>query len=157
VRAATPATSVPFSIHRSPIVLKNVLLVALQSCAFAAYAGNDVKADTPLPSQLLQSEGAVGELTFKVSGPDKTSLDCAGSVAAKNNMAVNVTSDGPSATVTWEPGKAPRRQSTPAQFSVTGAQPFVGNGAYLDAIVKSLLSCRAGNGTTLTWSASLRH
>jgi len=137
-------------------VLKTFVLVVLHSCAFAAYAGNDRSADALLPSQLLQSKDAVGELTFKASGPDKTSLDCAGSVAAKNKMSVNVTSVGPSETVTWESGKAPSRQSTPAQFSVTSAQPFVGNGAYLDAIAKSLLNCRAGNGTALTWSVSIR-
>lgn len=137
-------------------MLKPLLLVVLHACAFAAYAGNDKSADAPLPSQLLQSKDAIGELTFKASGPDKASLDCAGSVAAKNKVAVNVTSIGPSETVTWELGKAPARQGTPAQFSVTGAQPFVGNGDYLDVIAKSLLSCRAGNGTALTWSVSVR-
>jgi len=144
------------SILRIAIVLKTLLLVVLHSCAFAAYAGDDKSADAPLPSQLLQSKDAVGELTFKASGPDKAAVDCAGAVAAKNKMSVNVTSIGPSETVTWEVGKAPARQSTPARFSVAGAQPFVGNGAYLDAIVKSLLSCRTGNGSALTWSVSVR-
>lgn len=137
-------------------MLKNVLLVVLHSCSFTAYAANDVNANNLLPSQFLQSKDAIGELTFKASGPDKASLDFAGSIAAKNKVAVNVTSDGPVATVTWESGKAPKRQSTKAQFSVTGAQPFVGNGDYLDVIAKSLLSCRAGNGTALTWSVSVR-
>jgi hypothetical protein len=134
-------------------VSKYILFVALLSSALTAYADSGTGADFQ-PSTFLDSPNAKGLLTFKIRSTDKADVDCGASIAVKNNVAVNMSVIGPTTTATWVAGNTLKQKSTPTQYGVTNTQAIVGNGASLDAIVRSLSKCKTKSDTAFTWTIS---